>query len=154
MNTNELSCISAELHTNLYLICAPSPHEDTLGKNISYVPLKWPFIESFKRGHVLLNFFKGWREVCVRLYAWQWLSGLRSAVRLCWDPDGFNLSPATPSVTGGSRGELWLPWGSSDRGRFLWHTPCQTFEEENRNLCRIRFGIIQKYPSSGKRRSV
>ena len=43
-----------------------------------------------------------------------------------------------------SQGELrlchrgsWLPWGSSDRGRFLWHTPCQTFEEENRNLCRV-----------------
>ena len=116
MNTNELSCISAELHTNLYLICAPSPNEDTLGKNISYVPLKWPFIESFKRGHVLLNFFKGWREVCVRLYAWQWLSGLRSAVRLCWVPDGFNLSPATPSVTGGSRGSSGCPGGARTGG--------------------------------------
>ena len=44
---------------------------------------------------------------------------------LSWDPDGFNLSGATPSVTGGA-----LSRGSLDRGRFLWHTPCQTLKKK------------------------
>ena len=54
----------------------------------------------------------------MRLYAWRWLSGLRSAGgTLCWwDPDGFNLSPATPSVTGGSRGSSGCPGGARTGG--------------------------------------
>ena len=54
------------------------------------------------------RFFK---HSLVLRHAWWWLSGLSSG----WDPDGFNLSGATPSVTGGG-GAQWCPGGAPTGG--------------------------------------